>query len=102
MLLGFGISNSVFSDFRSVRKYFDFGRSVMFIINGFGITCIINISFRSCKFQEDVTNELGDARVDKHEENRRKKKQVNFFHLNRSILTMIDATVGTADVIAQF
>ena len=24
---------------------------------------------------EDVSNELGDARVDKHEENRRKKKQ---------------------------
>jgi hypothetical protein len=82
MLLGFGIGNSVFSVFRSVSRYFDFGRSLMFIINGFGIYCIINISFRSFKFQEDVTNELGDARVDKHEENRRKKKQVNFFSLN--------------------
>ena len=29
----------------------------------------------SCFFQEEVTDELGDARVDKHEENRRKKKQ---------------------------
>jgi hypothetical protein len=28
-------------------------------------------------FQDEVTSELGDARVDKHEENRRKKKQVS-------------------------
>ena len=37
------------------------------------------VFFVPFKFQEDCTNELGDARVDKHEENRRKKKQVKLF-----------------------